>query len=184
MIILLCNYAIIIINYTKQVMHNVIAHHSLTSQFPNSISFPANSPQFHWPAWCHMVWDIPLGQLSWLSPPNSLCTSSSSLRGSTRSWTVLGSAQHRLATSKTSVWYQHCLSPKSKTVSYTRLCEKTLFQPKPGHFSIRKFRKNHSLIPIYFISEAILCVVVHGKRRADTKTVTVLQMQGWLPCNF
>lgn len=49
-----------------------------------------------------------------LSPPRSLCPPSPShWQGSTRSWNILGSVQHRSATSKTSVGYQHCFSPKA-----------------------------------------------------------------------
>ena len=62
------------LNYTKQVVHNVIAHHLLTDAqlVPEPRSTPPSQlPQCIYWAWCHMVWNIPLaslGQLSWLCP--------------------------------------------------------------------------------------------------------------------
>jgi len=65
--------------YTKQVMHNAIAHQALTNASPSPSSNrcpPANSPQFiYWP-WRQVVWNIPLailGQLASLCPLPASC---------------------------------------------------------------------------------------------------------------
>ena len=65
--------------YTKQVMHNAIAHHSLTdAQLAPEQRSPlqANSLQFIYWAWHHVVWNIPSaswGQLPWLCPLPTSC---------------------------------------------------------------------------------------------------------------
>ena len=61
------------LEYTKQVMHNAIAHYMLTdAQLVPERQFPhPHSPQFIYWAWHHVLWNIPLaslGQVPWLCP--------------------------------------------------------------------------------------------------------------------
>lgn len=138
----LCNCAITII-YSKQVMHNVIAHHLLisTQSVPKQQQLPSQLSSVLLPSMMPYDMGHPFGSgVLLLSPPTSLCIPSS-LQGSARSWTVLGSVQHRSATTKTLVWYQHyLLNPKHWAIP-DFVKKLTLFQLKPGHFSIRNFRE-------------------------------------------
>jgi len=60
---------IIIVEYTKQVMHSATAHHPLANTQPDSKQWspcPPSSPQFRYWAWPEMVWNIPLASLGQL----------------------------------------------------------------------------------------------------------------------
>lgn len=87
--------------------------------------------------WCHMVRSVLLAsccQQSWFCPShNSLCLLSlPHWQDSTRSWNVLGSAQH---CSAILVCYQHCFSAKFKThqISHMKSKKSTLSRLKSGH---------------------------------------------------
>ena len=60
---------IIVKEYRKKMMHSTITHQPLTcAQLVSELWHPpANSPQFKYWAWCHVVWNIPFASLRELS---------------------------------------------------------------------------------------------------------------------
>ena len=117
------------IEYTKQVMHNAIAHSRwlISSQSPSSRHPWDNSPQFICSAWRHMVRNIPLvslGQLPWLYPFPASCASPASLLAG--QYEKLKSPWLRVSTAQEELKHQHVIniilipSPKHSTISSTR----------------------------------------------------------------
>ena len=116
--------------FTKQVMHKATAYHppinvqTVSEQQLQHQSTPLSFMVFFTHG--NIVWNIPLailGQLSWFCPLPVPCVPSSpslARQYKLRKRNILGSVQHCSATTKTSLYYQLCFSPKAKTQYYTR----------------------------------------------------------------
>lgn len=74
-----------------------------------------------------------VGQLSWFCPLSAPCVPLLPLLAGRheklKNWNVLGSLQHCSATTKTSVCYQHCFSPKAKVQHCTKCYEENQHHP-------------------------------------------------------
>ena len=112
--------------------------------------------------------------LSPLSPP---CWQGN--RRSWEIWNILSSVQHLLVTTKTSMCYQHCFSPKTKTASYWVLWRKTTVtvETKIAIYSIittnskQEFCEQSSLLLVNLTDSV---VIVHYQNFMSNKAAAFL----------